>query len=131
MTYFTSKSETFLLNKDSLSRISNFKIVRKEKISFLSPLFANQSSPDRPPLPQEGAIRGWWSALYIARPHPPQERADGRGSCTPYIIIIANIYYILRTVAYAKPLRSRHVESCTYNTRQVQSIFKTYVGYPT
>jgi hypothetical protein len=33
--------------------------------------------PDRPPLPQEGAIGGWWCALYIARPHPPQERADG------------------------------------------------------
>ena len=24
----------------------------------------------------------------IARPHPPQERADGRGSCTPNVIII-------------------------------------------
>jgi hypothetical protein len=46
--------------------------------------------PDRPPLLQaEGAIGGWWCALYIARLHPPQERrVDGRGSCTPYVIII-------------------------------------------
>ena len=35
--------------------------------------------PDRPPLPQEGAIGGWWCALYIARPHPPQERAGMGG----------------------------------------------------
>jgi hypothetical protein len=30
-------------------------------------------------------------------------------------------------VAYAKPLHSRHIESFTYNTQQVQSILKLRV----
>ena len=31
------------------------------------------------------------------------------------------------TAAYWEPLRSLHVESCTYNTRQVQSFFKVAI----
>jgi hypothetical protein len=65
------------------------------------------------PLPQEGAI---------STP-PSPSRAGGRAGVVYAVRHNYNIYYILRTVAYAKPLRSRHVESCTYNTRQVQSFF--------
>jgi hypothetical protein len=44
------------------------------------------------------------------------------------IIYFILIYFIFRTVAYAKPLHSRHVESCLYNTRQVQTFFKVAVN---
>jgi hypothetical protein len=54
---------------------------------------------------------------------PSPSRAGGWAGVVYAVRHNNNIYYILRTVAYAKPLRSRHVESCTYNTRQVQSLF--------
>jgi len=82
--------------------------------------------PDRPPLPQaEGAIGGWWCALYIRSTPPSPSRAAGGWAGVVYTVRHNNnTNYILTTVAYAaKPLRSRHVESCTYTTRQVQSFF--------
>ena len=51
--------------------------------------------PDRPgPSHKRGRSgAGGWCALYIACPHPPQERADGRGSCTLYVIIIIDTIF--------------------------------------
>jgi len=79
--------------------------------------------PNRPPLPQKAGAIGGLVVCAVHSTPPSPSRVGGWAGVVYAVRHNNNIYYILRMVAYAKPLHSRHVESCTYNTRQVQSVF--------